>query len=227
MRLITEDAFGLRTLSNSKTFRPASKTSLDLKIGDWRIYGSDKSQQLHASIGNDIAFDASVKSTKPVALNGHQKADRNLKNTERSSHFSFTRMEINGVITEKGNPESFTGSAWMDRKFGTWYQRDWDWFSIQLEDDTELMIYQFRNSENKPSRLSHGTFVDNNGNCIYLDAKDFSIDIKETWKSRKTQTEYPSGWQIRVDKLKLDLEIIPHMKDQELDTQRTTIIVYW
>ncbi len=205
----------------------ASENALDLRIGDWKVCETGDSQDLHASIGDDVVFDAFVKSRKPAALNGHHRADQDIAGRERSCHFSYTRMEIEGVILEKGISESFTGSAWMDREFGTWYQRNWDWFSIQLEDETELMIYQFRNSENKPSRLSHGTFVDKPGKCTYLEAKDFSVKVKETWTSPQTQTEYPSGWNISVTKLGLDLEVVPHLKDQELDTRKTTMVLYW
>ncbi|MEZ5346972.1 MAG: lipocalin family protein [Pyrinomonadaceae bacterium] len=205
----------------------ASTTALELSIGDWKISGCGDSHKLHASIGNDIIFRATVRSTKPPALNGHRSADQDAVRKERSSHFSYTRMQIDGTLSENGHSQSFSGSAWMDREFGTWYQRDWDWFSIQLEDDCELMIYQFRNKENKPSRLSHGTFIDRSGKCVYLDAKDFSIEILGTWKSARTGTEYPSGWNIRVEKLGTELKIIPYLEDQELDTRATTMIVYW
>ena len=55
----------------------------------------------------------------------------------------------------------------MDREFGTWTptenQKGWDWFSIQLDDDRELMCYQLRNSTNGISEYSSGTFVDADG----------------------------------------------------------------
>ncbi|MCB1024389.1 MAG: hypothetical protein KDB79_08365 [Acidobacteria bacterium] len=205
----------------------ASEDRLDLEIGNWKIYEKEGLQYLHASIKDQVVFDAAVKQRKAAALNGHRKAAQDTGDQDRSSHFSFTRMAIEGVITDRGVSESFTGSAWMDREFGTWYQRNWDWFSIQLEDETELMIYQFRNSDDQPSSLSHGTFVDKNGKCVYLDAGDFTIDVIDKWKSPKTKTEYPSGWRLRVEKLGIRLSITPHLKDQELDTRQTTMIIYW
>jgi len=203
-----------------------AKKKFDLSIGDWNIYGSNDSHVLSANLGNELVFNAIAKPTKPIVLNGHQNPDNDSRNlVESSNHFSYTRMRIEGEIVEKGVAEKFTGSAWMDREFGTWYQRNWDWFSIQLDDETELLIYEFCGYGS--NRQSHGTFVDKDGKYTYLRNEDFSVRVKGKWKSPRTEIEYPSGWSIRVDKLGIELEVIPFLEDQELDTRSTTTVLYW
>ena len=48
-----------------------------------------------------------------------------------------------------------------------------------------------------------------------------------TWTSPKTGAEYPSSWRVRVAALDIDINIRPLIKDQELDTRGSTMIVYW
>ncbi|MDQ3180727.1 MAG: lipocalin family protein [Acidobacteriota bacterium] len=119
----------------------------------------------------------------------------------------------------------------MDREFGTWTptenQKGWDWFSIQLDDETELMCYQLRNSAGGVSSFSSGTFVAKDGEYKPLSQKDFTIEPTGYWKSPHTKATYPSGWILKVPKFDLNLTLTPVMENQELDTRGTTMIVYW
>ena len=119
----------------------------------------------------------------------------------------------------------------MDREFGTWTptenQKGWDWFSIQLDNNTELMCYQLRNGAGEPSPFSSGTLVDDDGSSTMLKSGDFSIGPTGEWKSPNSGAAYPSGWKVSVPSQSIELEITPVVKDQELDTRGTTMIVYW
>jgi predicted secreted hydrolase len=119
----------------------------------------------------------------------------------------------------------------MDREFGTWTptekQKGWDWFSVQLENETELMCYQIRDGSNKVSSFSSGTFVEKDGNFSPLAKEDFTVEPTGYWKSPSTKAVYPSGWKLKVPKVDLDLTVTPVMQNQELDTRGTTMIVYW
>ena len=140
-------------------------------------------------------------------------------------------MEMEGDISLNGETEHFDGSAWMDREFGTWTptekQKGWDWFSVQLENNCELMCYQLRNGAGGASDFSSGTFVDASGEFTPLTNTDFTIEPTGFWKSPLTNAVYPSGWNLRVPKFDLDLCVTPVLQDQELDTRGTTMIVYW
>jgi predicted secreted hydrolase len=210
----------------------ASETHFHLRLGDWSLRESDGAHILRATIGADEVFEATLKPTKKPVLNGIAKDGVSFKDEGQASrYFSYTRMEMEGDITWNGATEHFNGSAWMDREFGTWTptenQKGWDWFSIQLEDETELMCYQIRNGAGGVSEFSSGTFVEKNGEFTPLGREDFSIEPNGFWKSPKTQATYPSGWNIKVPKFDLDLKISPVIRNQELDTRGTTMIIYW
>lgn len=222
-----------RKSSNSPFDMPASASEkhYHVRMGDWSVREAEGSHVLRATI-DDVTFEASLKPTKTPVLNGKGGIGVSFKDEgEASRYFAYTRMKTEGDITINGKAEHFTGSSWFDREFGTWTatenQKGWDWFSIQLDNNCELMCYQLRNSKGDVSAFSSGTFVDENGNFTHLHREDFTIEPTGFWKSPNTLATYPSGWKVKVEKLALDLVVTPTMENQELDTRGTTMIVYW
>ncbi|QYU67596.1 hypothetical protein J4558_22245 [Leptolyngbya sp. 15MV] len=203
-----------------------SERSFDVQMGDWSVREVGGKHVLHATL-DGIVFDVILEPSKPLVLNGDDGNGISRKMSGVSRHFSYTRMDAVGTITAMGETEKFAGTAWMDREYGAWDQGNWDWFSIQFDDRTELMIYQFSSGEGKMNGDSTGTYVDAEGNCTYLKRSDFQIEAKGQWKSQATGVEYPSGWRVRVPRIDTDIDIKPLLKDQELDTRGTTMVIYW
>ena len=209
----------------------ASETHFHLRLGDWSLRESHGTHILRAT-ANDVVFEANLKPLKPAVLNGKAKDGVSFKDEgEASRYFSYTRMEMEGDLIWNGETAHFSGAAWMDREFGTWTptdrQKGWDWFSIQLENNCEIMCYQLRDNENNISPFSSGTFVNEHGEFTPLSKEDFSIEPTGFWKSPRTNATYPSGWKVKSEKFALDLIVTPVMEDQELDSRGTTMIVYW
>jgi predicted secreted hydrolase len=209
----------------------ASEDHFHLRIGDWSLRESHGAHILRATAG-DLVFEADLKPTKPPVLNGVGKDGVSYKDEgEASRYFAYTRMEMEGDIVRDGRAEHFKGSAWMDREFGTWTptenQKGWDWFSIQFDNNTELMCYQLRDSNDRVSAFSSGTYVDDNGEFTPLSHEDFSIEPTGFWKSPRTNATYPSGWRVSCEKFGIDVSVTPFVRDQELDTRGTTMIIYW
>ena len=210
----------------------ASERHFHLRLGDWSAREADGAHVLRATAGKDLTFEATLKPTKKVVLNGRNGDGVSFKDEGQASrYFSYTRMRMEGDIVLNGVSEHFKGSAWMDREFGTWTptdnQKGWDWFSVQLENNCELMCYQIRNGAGGASKFSSGTFVDEHGSATYLTREDFTIEPTGYWKSPRTKAVYPSGWKLKVPKVDLDLTVTPVIEDQELDTRGSTMIIYW
>ena len=210
----------------------ADSRRLYLKLGDWSVREAHGLHLLRATLGDDLVFEAALKPAKPAALNGREGRGVSFKDHgEASRYFSYTRMEAEGDVTWRGVTERFRGSAWMDREFGTWATKDgqkgWDWFSLQLDDNTELMVYHIRDAAGRPSVFSSGTFIDAEGKATHLSREDFEVETTARWMSPHSGAAYPSGWRLRVPRVRLDVTVAPVLKDQELDTRGTTMIVYW
>ena len=123
-----------------------------------------------------------------------------------------------------------TGLSWMDHEFGSNQlgagQAGWDWFSLQLEDGRELMLYVLRLKNGRIEPLSSGTVVAANGTSKHLPLSAYRIQNRGTWKSPKSGATYPSGWTIEVPGEGIRLQVEPTVPDQELVT-RETHVTYW
>lgn len=223
-----------RKSSNGLLDPPAhtSARRYDLRLGDWSVREEGGRHLLRATLGDDLIFEVRLAPTKPAALNGHEGVGVSFKDHgEASRYFSYTRMAAEGRITWHGETERCAGEAWMDREFGTWKttdnQKGWDWFSLQLADHTELMVYHLRDRAGRPSAFSSGTFVDAAGAWTHLVRDDFHLEATAHWRSPRTGTRYPSAWRLSVPRVGVDVTITPVLEDQELDTRGTTMIVYW
>lgn len=200
-------------------------------IKNWSIRLNPSEHTLKAS-AEDFEFQLNLTPQKPLVLHGE--SGYSLKGTtpERSScYYSFPRMEVKGTLKIKGREIPVQGKCWMDHEFSSApLEPDlagWDWFSVQLTDNTELMIYLLRHKDGTYSPASSGTFVDAFGKVVRLARDAFAVEVLDTWTSPHTLGRYPSRWKIRVPSLKLDLNVRPNLEDQEMRTQESIGVTYW
>jgi predicted secreted hydrolase len=149
-----------------------------------------------------------------------------------SHYYSMTRLKTEGVLVLDGLALPVTGLTWMDHEFGSNQlaknQRGWDWFSVQLDDRTELMLYLLRLDNGTLDPNSSGTWVEANGQTRHLTLKDFTVkNSGQSWTSPTSQGRYPMGWQISMPSQHLLLNITPAFQNQELYTKGSTGVAYW
>jgi predicted secreted hydrolase len=187
--------------------------------------------RLRASGGGD-AIDLVLASTKPPAIHGENGVSVKAEGIGYASHYySLTRLRGSGSVTVEGRRESCTALAWMDHEFGSSalreHQAGWDWFSMQFDNGTELMLYQIRRRDGAPDVTSSGSFVANDGNVIHLRHDQFTITPRGRWKSPRSGATYPMGWSIEVAPLSMRIDVRERMRDQELVTTGSTNVTYW
>lgn len=149
-----------------------------------------------------------------------------------SHYYSMTRLLTEGILLVDGKPMPVRGLSWMDHEFGSnqlgKHQTGWDWFSVQLDDGTDLMLYLLREEDGGIDPNSSGTVVDAQGNTRHLGLKDFSVkNSGRTWTSPKTKGTYPMGWTVTVPSEGLSLTVEPAFDAQELSTGASTGVAYW
>jgi predicted secreted hydrolase len=185
-----------------------------------------------SAVTDAFTLDLSCKPVKPVAVHGREGYSLKGENPESAScYYSFTRLETSGAITVREVHETVHGTAWMDHELSSApLEKDltgWDWFGLQLNDRTEVMIYLLRLDSGGYSPASSGTFVKSSGETVHLSRDDFEVKVLEHWKSPHSGALYPSRWHIRILPLNVELSILPNLADQELITTRTTRVTYW
>ena len=198
---------------------------------DWKVEGDDKTHQIYVK-DRGTTLRLALNSLKPPVLHGENGHSQKGEGEGRASYYySLTRMQTEGELTINGKKEKVRGLSWMDHEFGSNQLADnqggWDWFSIQLDNQTELMLYLMRRKDGSVDPYSSGTLVSANGTTKHLTLKDFRIEVLDRWKSPKSGATYPMKWQVSIPSEEIELEIIPAFSDQELITHRSTRVTYW
>lgn len=169
---------------------------------------------------------------KAPVINGINGVSQKSSGAVNASHYyAFTRLATRGTVQIGEEKYSVSGQSWFDHEFGSSRmspgQTGWDWFSIQLSDGRELMLYQLRDKNGAPTKYSSGTLVEINGAARHLRLDEFTIEVLSRWQSPRSGGDYPARWRVKVPGEKLTLEIEPTLADQELDTSHSTNVIYW
>lgn len=209
----------------------ASEKEFRVWVGDWQVTGDGGTQRLRAKDGG-LAVDLTLVSLKPLVIHGEQGVSQKGEGRGHASHYySLTRLKTEGTLTVGGKSFPVTGQSWMDHEFGSTQlnpdQVGWDWFSLQFEDGTELMLYIIRKTDGRPDPYSAGTWAGADGRMVRLRQTDFSVEVLDRWKSPRGKGVYPMKWRLRVPSLGLDVTVTPAFPDQELDTAKSTRVIYW
>jgi predicted secreted hydrolase len=118
----------------------------------------------------------------------------------------------------------------MDKEFGTSQltadQVGWDWFSLQLDDGRDLMLYVLRDRDGGIDHAS-GTLVEPDGSARSLRDDDFRLEAVATWRSPASGTTYPSGWRLELPGEGLRLRVEPELADQENVVRLARELAYW
>lgn len=210
----------------------AAEGTLDVFNEGWSAVAREDGTWRVRARAEEIEIDLVLRSLKPPAIHGVNGISVKGKETGAASHYySMSRLEARGRIRVGSRTEHCAGLAWMDHEFSTSVlgedQEGWDWFSLQLDDGTELMLYQMRRDDGSIDPASSGSRIDAGGAVEHLVASDFSIVPRRRWTSPHSGATYPMGWTVRIPRLGIELEVDEAMKDQELVTSASTRITYW
>jgi predicted secreted hydrolase len=193
---------------------------------------TDGAWRISASQGGD-AIDLVLRTRKPPAIHGENGVSVKAEGVGYASHYySMTRLEVNGTISSRARrSEHCTGLAWMDHEFGSSSLREnqqgWDWFSVQLDNDAELMLYQIRRSDGSVDVASSGSLITQEGEVIHLTRDQMSVRALRRWTSPNSRATYPMGWIVSVPSLGIVLRLDPLLDNQELMTRSSTGVTYW
>jgi len=119
-----------------------------------------------------------------------------------------------------------SGLSWLDREWSSSAlsaeQQGWDWFALQLSDNSELMFYNIRSNDGSQDEHSAGTWISASGEVRHLSRNDVVIIVTGEWVSPEGGI-YPAGWDIGIPQLDLELSVAPIIENQEL----FTTVRYW
>jgi predicted secreted hydrolase len=198
---------------------------------DWSASERDGTHLLRAS-GGGIELELSLRPSKSPVLHGEGGLSRKgAGEKEYSSYVSITRLATKGTLLRGGRREAVSGSSWFDHEWGPGVlpseAAGWDWFALQLDDGSELMLYRMRRKNGSATPFSAGTYVPRRGDPRPIAWSEVRLQATGSWTSPRSRARYPSGWKISVGALRLELTIEPLLADQELVTAASTGVTYW
>jgi predicted secreted hydrolase len=228
--------------ASNKKIVPGSTEGFKVSTGSWTMQGLGGTDLIKAKMqDNSYGIDLTLKDLKGPVLHGTGKFSYGPAGF--SYYYSRPRMQVTGNLQVGAETKTIKdGVAWFDHQWGDFIPMagGWDWFSLHLSDNTELMVYYLRDDRNQLADV-FGTYVPACAapcetatgrpvKVVELYRQDFNITQTSQWTSPVSGGVYPSGWNIKVKAQgmpALDLNVKPSLANQELDTTRTTGVVYW
>jgi len=190
-------------------------------LDDWRMEATaDGEFPWHLQVQQDgLGLDLTFDPLKPPVLNGEQGLSR--KSTEpgnASYYYSIPRMATQGSVMLRGQSLKVSGLSWLDREWSTSMlaesQAGWDWFSLQMDDGSELMFYRLRRKDGSDDPASAGSLIDQQGVSTPLARDAVAIDVLDTWDS-PADGRYPARWKLTLKPSGRIIEVRPLLADQE------------
>jgi predicted secreted hydrolase len=203
---------------------PDEKNGFSLNISQWRMEGSRGADLLAADF-SDGSYGIRLEQTslEPVVLHG----DNGLipyGPFGTSFYYSWTKLWTVGTVIDHGVPVAVIGESWMDHQ---WYNPlglgGWTWFSIQLSNNTQYMLYFILDGQNHLTQVVATQVKD--GCAVHLSPASVSETPLGSWTSSATGITYPSGWTVTVPGGVLN--VAPLQKDQELVVAASLAGAYW
>lgn len=198
-------------------------------IEDWQVTEQAPDVYHLQATHGEIAIDLTLTDEMGIVLHGENGYSRKGQSPSNASYyFSQPRLRAEGTVQVDDGQYLVSGLAWHDHEFSSSVldenQIGWDWFSLQFDDGTALMIFQLRERGGTTSASSSGTVIAGDGSSHTIQKNDFEISVLDAWQSPDTQAAYPSAWRIQLKEQDCLLEVHPWMEDQEMNLSAVT---YW
>jgi predicted secreted hydrolase len=230
------DIDGQRFSHQSRAAQGEPASAFPLDVDGWLLSRQGEADLIQASMqpgpGAEPAFGLQLRLTddKPAAL--HHGGYIEYGPAGGSYYYSRTRLAVAGELRQAdGEPVQVSGEAWMDHQFGNFVVSSvggWDWYSLQLDDRTELMLYVLRDRSDETTGV-YGTWVLADGSAQELAPGSVQAESTGRWTSPHTGASYPSGWRLTLPGGQR-LELTPRLLDQELyfpGASALGVMPYW
>ena len=150
----------------------------------------------------------------------------------RAGYYSYPRLQTQGWIEIEGEKIEVEGELWYDRQWncmGVWHNKlGWDWMSIQLDNQEEIMVYQVNDFREQRNQILGGTYYTATLENIHLTDNEIELEPTKFWTSDKSGVTYPIQWKLQIPSHDIDLKIEAQIPHQELQLKyRVFSMEYW
>ena len=179
-------------------------------LKEWRLASEGESLfpaalKVQSKIGE---LNLKVSTAKPVVLQGREGYSEKSPGNA-SFYYSYPRLTLSGTLTLEGEARNVTGQGWFDHEWSSsvlaQWQSGWDWFSLQLADGRELMLFRLRTKAGRAEPENrYGILIERDGSSRVLNPEQIHLTPGKTWRGPKGQ-DYPVEWQLEAADMKLTI----------------------
>jgi predicted secreted hydrolase len=197
-------------------------------VEDWRIARSNETGRWSVRVGTDrFDLELELDELRPPLLQGDAGLSRKGAEPGNASYYySMPRLATSGTVRVDGVRHRVQGLSWLDREWSTSAlgpgQAGWDWFSLQLNDGSDLMYYRLRRKDGSSDPHSRGLAQQPDGTRVDLHPDSVHIQPLGWWTS-PSGARYPTAWSLRVPALDRDLTVRALIPEQWMDLT----VRYW
>jgi len=197
-------------------------------LDDWSVSEEPDGRVVLRAKADDVALALTLRDLKGPVFQGDRGYSRKGPEPGNASiYYSQPRIDTTGAVTVGGKTFAVEGLSWMDHEFSTSALgpelAGWDWFSLQLDDGSEVMLYALRRADGSRDPFSSGTLIAPDGLTRPVGPDEFEIQPTGEWRSPRTGGVHPAGWTVTVPSADLRLTVTPYLADQEMQTS----LPYW
>ncbi|MEO0756470.1 MAG: lipocalin-like domain-containing protein [Cyanobacteria bacterium J06648_16] len=176
----------------------------------------------------DVALDLTLTQTLPPVLQGDRGfSPKGPEPGNASYYYSIVQQQTEGTVTIGDEAIPVVGKSWKDHEYSTSVLSEgtvgWDWFSLQLDNGSALMLFALRKETETGLNIADGKFIAADGSETRITAGDCQVKVLDTWLSPASGAAYPAQWHIEIPNIGLTLDGQPLMPNQELNVSNT----YW
>lgn len=197
-------------------------------LENWSVEETAPGMRRLRATQDELVLDLLLTDRKGPILQGEQGySAKGIDPGNASYYYSLTQLHSAGIVQTGRAIFNVSGLSWMDHEWSTSAlapdQVGWDWFSLQLNDGSELMLFHLRKADGTIDAFSSGMYMAPDGATRRLRREDFTISTTASWRSPRSGAVYPARWTIRIPSESIALTAEPHLADQELNISFT----YW
>lgn len=206
----------------------AREGDTDVWIDDWSLRSAPGGYAARIPARSfELTLDFTA--TQPILLQGEAGYSRKGPSPAQASYYySRPHLAVSGTIARAGRRERAAGRAWLDHEWSSEVMAPdasgWDWVGLNLADGGALMAFRMR-AKGGGEVWAAGTLRTPDGRVRTFAPEEIGFEPLRTWRSPRTEVEYPVALRVRAGALVVELE--PLFYDQELDSRASTGTIYW
>ncbi|MCV2891247.1 lipocalin-like domain-containing protein [Ruegeria aquimaris] len=190
-------------------------------IDEWEMSGDPLGAMRLTAAGPDFVYRLDMQAKGPLVLHGDRGYSVKSQAGQASYYYSQPFLHVSGTLDLPEGPVAVTGSAWIDREWSSQPLSDdqtgWDWFSLVLDDNTRVMAFRLRGSED----FTSGTWIAPDGTATPL--ANGAIRTTPVRRAAENGPEVPVEWHLEIPSRGLDVQVSALYAGAWMDTS----FPYW